>query len=297
MLAPRYAFTPFGYLDNPAHTAHLNISGIVRSVPPLGFGFWKRGLPWTYASGVCPNFNNYLSFLRLSLISGPTRISTMEEAKAENVSSFLHTDKLMSYNWEGHGLVFTVTYLLADEETIACDWEMKNTTGDPQNFTLRLSNLYGYVEKFWWGRSGLVSRYGPEKRAWINKIWEGGDVFALASDDEPKKLGLLFYKQGDDPSSWPGNELNGVAYGTKDFEACVAAEAFSDYCFTLEGNCTRTGHFYLVRERNEAYAWRRLGKIRLDYDSVKAWKIREDDEFYSGTPLLTGAWSDEWKQG
>lgn len=301
MKAPKYDFTPFGYLDNPAHTAHLNISGIVRSVPPMGFGFWKRGLPWTYASGVCPNFNNYLSFLRLSLVTENTRISNMAEAKKEGLSSRIHTDKLMSYNWSGNGLEFSVTYLLADEETIACDWEMKNTLECPQKFTLRLSNLYGYVEKPWWGSSGLVSRFVPEKRAWINKIWEGGDVFALASDDLPRKVGLKFYTPGDDPSRWPGDELNTIDYGTRefgdDFNNCAGAESFSDYCFTMEGRTTRTGHFYLIRERNEAYAWRRLSKIRLDYDSVKAKKIEEDDEFYSGTPLLTGAWSDAWKQG
>ncbi|MBR5902549.1 hypothetical protein IKZ40_09465, partial [bacterium] len=37
--------------------------------------------------------------------------------------------------------------------------------------------------------------------------------------------------------------------------------------------------------------------IRLDYDSVKQARIKSDDEFYSGAPILTGDWSDEWKQG
>ena len=215
MKAPRYEFTPFGYLDNPAHTAHLHISGIVRSVPPLGFGFWKRSLPWTYASGVCPSFNNYLSFLRLSLITEKEMISNMEEAKAQKVCSRIHSKNLMSYDWEGHGLSFSVTYLLADEETIACDYEIRNDLYDAQKATLRVSNLYGFIEKPWWGSSGVVSRYNSEKKAWINKIWEGGAVFILGADDAPLRTGLKFYKEGDDPSQWVGDELNDVDYGTR----------------------------------------------------------------------------------
>jgi len=297
MKVPHYEFTPFGYLDNPEHTAHLHISGIVRSVPPLGFGFWKRSLPWTYASGVCPNFNNYLSFLRLSLITEKVRISNMAEAKAQSVCSRVHTKNLMSYDWSGHGLSFKVTYLLADEETIACDWEIKNDLYDPQKITLRASNLYGFIEKPWWGSSGVVSRFVPEKKAWINKIWEGGDVFTLGSDDLPMRVGLKFYGPDDDPAEWPGDELNDVDYGTRDFEQAVGAESFSDYSFTIEGKASRKGRFYLVRERNEAYAWRRLGKIRLDYDHIKQLKLGEDEIFYSGTPCLTGDWPDAWKQG
>ena len=297
MKVPHYEFTPFGYLDNPEHTAHLHISGIVRSVPPLGFGFWKRSLPWTYASGVCPTFNNYLSFLRLSLITEKVRISNMEEAKAQSVCSLVHTKNLMSYDWSGHGLSFKVTYLLADEETIACDWEIKNDLYDPQKITLRASNLYGFIEKPWWGSSGVVSRFVPEKKAWINKIWEGGDVFTLGSDDLPMRVGLKFYGPDDDPAEWPGDELNDVSYGTRDFDQAVGAESYSDYSFTIEGRSSRKGRFYLVRERNEAYAWRRLGKIRLDFDHIKQLKQEEDERFYSGTPILTGAWPEAWKQG
>ena len=36
---PKGDYTPFGYLDNPYHTAIINRSGIIRSVPPIGFGF------------------------------------------------------------------------------------------------------------------------------------------------------------------------------------------------------------------------------------------------------------------
>jgi len=46
---PADDYVPFGYLDNPSHSAVFNRSGILRSVPPLGFGYWARRLPWPMA--------------------------------------------------------------------------------------------------------------------------------------------------------------------------------------------------------------------------------------------------------
>ena len=33
-------YTPYGYIENPYHSMILNRSGVIRSVPPLGFGYW-----------------------------------------------------------------------------------------------------------------------------------------------------------------------------------------------------------------------------------------------------------------
>src|SRR5512132_965154 len=63
---PKHSYTPFGYLDNPAHSSVFNRSGIIRSVPPIGFGFWCRKLPWTYTEGLS-RYVNYLSFFDLAV--------------------------------------------------------------------------------------------------------------------------------------------------------------------------------------------------------------------------------------
>jgi hypothetical protein len=52
-------YTPYGYLHTPNHRA-LNPSGILRSVPPLGFGIFNRGLPW-YSMDSIRSVNNYIS--------------------------------------------------------------------------------------------------------------------------------------------------------------------------------------------------------------------------------------------
>jgi hypothetical protein len=38
-------YPPYGYLHTPTHTG-LHPSGVVRSVPPLGFGIFTGGLRW-----------------------------------------------------------------------------------------------------------------------------------------------------------------------------------------------------------------------------------------------------------
>lgn len=32
--------TPHGYIDNPWHTRILNMSGVIRSYPAVGMGWW-----------------------------------------------------------------------------------------------------------------------------------------------------------------------------------------------------------------------------------------------------------------
>ena len=297
MKQPAYAYTPFGYLDNPAHCVYLHNSGVIRSVPPLGMGFWRRGLPWTYASSMGPAHNNYLAFLKLALVTEQARITTMEEGLKEGLCSRRHTDQIMSYDWEGHGLSFTAEYALADEETIVCRWVMRNSLTTPQKFTLRASNLFGYIERGWWGSTGFVSRFVPEKKAWICKIYEGGDIFVLYSDDEPSSLGVLSYKVEEDSFAWSGDKLNGETFATTTLENHAAQEAQSDYSYEIAGNSERKGLLILVRERNEAYAWSRLGKARQNVTSVFQERDAADEKFYSGVPVLTGAWSDAWKQG
>lgn len=86
---PQSNYTPFGYLDNPYHTAILNRSGILRSIPPLGFGFCARSLALPY-EGSKFGFGltchcNFLSLLKLNMnVIG-------------NVKNFANEDKLAAY--------------------------------------------------------------------------------------------------------------------------------------------------------------------------------------------------------
>jgi len=57
---PSSHYTPHGYLDNPYHSMIFNRSGILRSFPPLGFGFWRTDFKGSYGEGP-RDHQNYLS--------------------------------------------------------------------------------------------------------------------------------------------------------------------------------------------------------------------------------------------
>jgi hypothetical protein len=42
---PHGNYTPHGYIDNPSHS-WTKRSGLIRSVPPIGYGFWATDLPF-----------------------------------------------------------------------------------------------------------------------------------------------------------------------------------------------------------------------------------------------------------
>ena len=107
-------YTPFGYLDNPYHSFVLNPSGAIRSVPPLGYGFWCRKLPWPYGEGAKTPIN-YLSFLHLSVAQGKVRLHTVEDFVTHGVelNSQYHSKNIMSYNFEVDGLIYDIRYFLS----------------------------------------------------------------------------------------------------------------------------------------------------------------------------------------
>src|SRR5215813_11625440 len=45
---PLSDYTPFGYLDNPFHSWNLHRSGVIRSSPGVGFGFFYPAGPGGY---------------------------------------------------------------------------------------------------------------------------------------------------------------------------------------------------------------------------------------------------------
>src|SRR5690606_7987736 len=81
---PRSDYTPFGYIDNPYHSGVLNPSGILRTVPPMGMGFWARAMPWAYGGGVERRLS-YLSFLYLSLAIDGHVFHSVEDFQREGV--------------------------------------------------------------------------------------------------------------------------------------------------------------------------------------------------------------------
>ena len=84
-LFPLGDYTPNGYLSNPYHTASFNRSGVLRSVPPLGFGFWARPLPWPYGGAEfgfgLTRHRNYISLLNFAIEVDGIILNNLEDYK------------------------------------------------------------------------------------------------------------------------------------------------------------------------------------------------------------------------
>src|SRR5512138_628314 len=130
---PQGDYVPHGYIDNPWHSAVLNRSGVVRSVPPMGFGYWCRSMPWAYGMGT-RRMVNYLSFLHPAVVIDGVPFHQPEDFEREGVPivSRYHTKSLMSYDWSFRGVDVRLLYHLVGDNTLACTVEFSSAIPEPR---------------------------------------------------------------------------------------------------------------------------------------------------------------------
>lgn len=287
-------YTPFGYLDNPGHSAVLNRSGAIRSVPPLGFGWWARRMPWPYGEGTLREVN-YLSLLHLSvIIDGEDVFHTAEDFAAHGVtiSSRYHTKNLFSYDWEHKGLKFRISYVLANPDALLARFEVTNTGQDQRRLALHATNIYGFPEERWWGSDGVCSRI-TGRRA-VSKMWAYGDIFTLAADRDPQSA-----KSTLDAKEWDqwirGNDASGNSGASGRFPGAIRAVL----TYELQTNPGRSEVLTvsLTRGVNQAASERHSQAALEGAAATIAQRMADDDRFYSKAAMLSGDWPEEWKHG
>lgn len=81
---PEDDYTPHGYLDNPAHCRVLNMSGVIRSYPAIGMGWW-------YPTGRFDDGDNagteYVSLLQLAFRIGDTSLAVPDDFETQRMNS------------------------------------------------------------------------------------------------------------------------------------------------------------------------------------------------------------------
>jgi len=294
---PLQDYTPFGYIDNPWHSTVLNRSGIIRSVPPMGFGFWCRSLPWPYASTMTRQVN-YLSFLHLSIDVAGMVLHTAEDFDTNGIflRSRYHTKNMMSYDWEARDISFSAKYFLADEHSLACVINITNSGTEMKDVVLHGTSIYGYPEKGWWGSSGIVSLCNDESEKIVSKLWEYGDVFVLGAD-----RACCSRKATADDNEWAkwiyGRDMTSNDGKSIQFSEHQQVYSTISYSLSIPAGTTEEFVISLSRDVNQPYAVKRHSTLLGTARSILAEQLEEDDAFYRQAPLLSGDWPDEWKQG
>jgi hypothetical protein len=305
---PTGSYTPFGYLDNPNHSAVLNRSGIIRSVPPLGFGFWARSMPWPYGIGAMREVN-YLSFLHLSaVINGKAFHSTEDfDRSGVHLESRYHTKNIMSYDWSFNDLELRLQYIYSSpqgihfetgrlpcQDSIISLIDIKNRGTSACPVTLHASNIYGFPQEAWWGSDGVSATFVESPDAALSKIWAYGDVFCVRSDRKASSK-----KATADEHQWrqwiERDDLSSNRGASASFPG--AMYTMQSYSVTLQPRGEYQTTISLSRGVNQDAALQESERSVQKSRSVYFSKLREDNEFYASTPLLTGDWQDSWKRG
>ncbi|MEJ2637311.1 MAG: hypothetical protein P8184_18745 [Calditrichia bacterium] len=292
---PAEDYTPFGYIDNPYHSYILNRSGLIRSVPPLGFGFWKRAFKGSYKDGP-QGYVNYLSHLYMSVsIDGVPFVESEDFAKNKvSLSSRYHTKHLMSYDWNYKGIDLSLKYFLPDENVLACLVELKNSSRRNRKIILNATNIYGLWDNIWWGSNGLSGNYNADTDAVINKIWAYGDVYALASD-----FTSTAHKITGSEEEWKRWQFSGDSTSTGNLTVKGTGPIYSmqSYRFSMAPDTRRVGVIYLCRGRNEKWVLDGLENAKKETLPRLTEQLQDDQKFWSKAPVLEGDWPAEWRHG
>ena len=293
---PEGKYVPFGYIDNPWHSYVNNRSGILRTVTPVGMGYWTTNLPWPYANRMTRQVN-YLSFLHLGFsMNGKSLIDTEDYNNADLHSSY-HTKNILKYDWNWEGLTFSASWYLVNEHALACRLEIKNTTGQQKNITTHITNEYGYIERGWWGSTGITSAFDNNNGLMVNKLWEYGDVFVTGASG----LNPVASKATADEKEWrnwiKNNDLSSNLGTSITFRHNPALFGMESYSIGLEANTTKTIQFMMARGTNQIYAVEEYTKAQKNNNQKINELLAEDDRFYKNAPRLEGDWPKSWKDG
>ncbi|HTY58733.1 MAG TPA: hypothetical protein VMF59_07935 [Bacteroidota bacterium] len=292
---PLSDYTPFGYIDNPAHSMIANRSGVVRSVPPLGFGWWKTSFKGGYGDAN-RDHQDYYAFLQMSVEVGGNLYADAEDfpRHGARLSSSYHTAHAMSYDWRDSSVSVRLLYFLPRENTIACCAVFENTGAVPRSVTVTATSVYGIGPTEWWGSDGLTARALPGEDLTVSKIWAYGDVVAAGSTVRP--LAHLCTASVDEWKRWVRHP-DTVSAGFATLRGRGPVRAAQAYTFTLPPGAHRAELFCMSRGKNEAGAVREFSESIAGSLPALARRMEEDGRFWSLCPVLEGDWPEAWKHG
>src|ERR1039457_7041753 len=118
---PKGDYPPFGYLDNPFHCWNLHRSGVLRSSPGIGFGFYFPAGPGGYFDFAKNGI--YQAHLRLGFLINGRALWTPEDFQPGQLNSPYHTKNLQTFAFTEDDTRVQATFLQVGEDTLAAKVE------------------------------------------------------------------------------------------------------------------------------------------------------------------------------
>jgi hypothetical protein len=287
---PRGDYTPFGYLDNPWHTWDTHRSGVLRSLPGIGFGLYYPAGPGGYFD--FKHSEVYEAQLALGFQIGGRNFREPEDFAPGQLTAPHHSKNILSYEFEAEGVHVESAFVQADEDTLATRILLSERAGRHQSIRVLASHTYKLGAANWWGRDGLAGEFDASKDSlWIHGF-AAGTVFALTGSRRSSAHFLALREE--DRKGWIDSEsivADKVSYYPQPLHGALR------YDLALEPHSQAEIVVVMTRGANTSLA---LDHARASVPSVDgkiAEKRAEDATFWNRAPHLTGDWPKCWKHG
>src|SRR5579885_1913665 len=124
-------YTPFGYLDNPWHTWNMHPSGVLRSLPGIGFGLYYPAGPGGYfdyqRNGV------YSAEIALGFRIGGHTWMEPNDFEAGQLTARHHTKNLLAYAFKAGDVQVECAFFQVNEDALAVEVTLTNQSASSQN--------------------------------------------------------------------------------------------------------------------------------------------------------------------
>ena len=289
---PPGSYTSHGYLDNPHHTWALHPSGVIRSVPAIGFGFYYPAGPGGYFS--YEKNSVYRASLRLGFGLGDMVLFDANDfrTRAVELSSSHHSKNALVFNFSLSSIVIVVPFFLVGENTLTGIVQVQNTTLTDQEVRLYAVQRLELGNESWWGRDGVVGLYDSEEDEVILRSFAAGPVFSLKSESRssgqiitPDEAALVAWTKGTRPG--PQDRVSYFPKGLSGGLSCSLR--------VPAGGSTECA-VYLSRSFNQARATAEVRGAQLRARSTLREKLAEDNLFWGRAPQLEGDFPTHWKR-
>ncbi|HLV96411.1 MAG TPA: hypothetical protein VKS44_14560 [Candidatus Acidoferrales bacterium] len=285
-------FTPFGYLDNPYHCWNLHQSGILRSLPGIGFGLYFPAGPGGYfdeqRDGV------YHVFLRLGFWLGTRRLWAPEDFREGELIASHHSKNVLTYRVRTGDLDATCSFFQVEENALAARVRFEKLPDAGGPVRLITAHEYQLGNAKWWGGDGIAAAYDAHADAWVTRSFAAGTVFAVAGDAPSHEHSAA---AAEDASQWPGDLLI-PPRNAEQATACATAPLRTVLaCHITPEIASRGITVCMARGANRAAALAQLNRGMKSSATALETKLADDARFWHHAPRLAGDWPAHWKNG
>ena len=287
---PRGDYTPFGYLDNPWHTWNMHPSGVLRSLPGMGFGLYYPAGPGGYFdyhhNGV------YAAELAVALRIGERTWMESSDYQPGQLSANHHTKNVLTYRFREEDVEVECSFFQVDEDAIASELRLINEGSESRKVDVLALHTHQLGGSQWWGGDGIAGDYAGDRECLWTRSFAAGTVFAVTSDQ--RSHGHYFSHRAEDRRTWlrtGPNSGNKVSYGTDPLHAALA------FTLALEPHAEKRMTLVMARGPNLPAALKHARASLEHAAEMKRRKVAEDDLFWTAAPKLDGDWPAHWRNG